>query len=260
MTQKHCDYSGDRDGVLVAYLYGDIDPSLRAAFATHLAGCPACRDELAAFGGVRERLGQWAVVEPELPIVSNVIPDATRPMAAARGWWRDIPAWAQVAAAFVFLGVAAGIANLDARFDRGGLTVRTGWSRDAGSPVRADESGNLAPWREEFAALEARLRADLRASTPAAVAPAGAGGRQASSLDAEALGRVRALISDSERRQQRELALRVAEIVREVNTQRQADLVRIDRTLGQLQTNTGVEVMRQRELLNYFLRTSQRQQ
>ena len=60
------------------------------------------------------------------------------------------------------------------------------------------------------------------------------------------LRRVRALVDESEQRQQRELALRVAEVLRDVNAQRQADLVKIDRSLGVVQNNLGVEVMKQR--------------
>jgi hypothetical protein len=35
--------------------------------------------------------------------------------------------------------------------------------------------------------------------------------------------------------------------------------MKIDRSLGVLQNNTGVEVMKQRELLNYLVRVSQKQ-
>ena len=71
-------------------------------------------------------------------------------------------------------------------------------------------------------------------------------------LGPEALRRVRALVDESERRQQRELALRLGEAMREVNAQRQEDLVRIDRNIGAMQSNTGREMLRQRsEMLNY---------
>ena len=74
------------------------------------------------------------------------------------------------------------------------------------------------------------------------------------------LKRVRALIQESERRQQRELALRVAEVARDAQTQRQADLVKIDRSLGLIQSRTGVEVMRTQQQLNSLAqRVSQRQ-
>ena len=80
-----------------------------------------------------------------------------------------------------------------------------------------------------------------------------------SARDGEVLRRVRALLEESERKQQRELALRVAQVIRDVNAQREADLVKIDRSLGLIQNNTGVEAMKQRELLNYLVRVSQKQ-
>jgi hypothetical protein len=53
--------------------------------------------------------------------------------------------------------------------------------------------------------------------------------------------------------------LRVAGVVTEVNAQRAADLRRIDRTLGVVETNLGGEVMKQRQSLNYLIRVSQKQ-
>ena len=99
--------------------------------------------------------------------------------------------------------------------------------------------------------MEQRLIEELKAQ-PAAVSL---------SADDEALvKRVRALIQESERRQQRELALRVAEVARDAQTQRQADLVKIDRSLGLIQSRTGVEVMRtQQQLNNLAQRVSQRE-
>ncbi|MDQ3805623.1 MAG: zf-HC2 domain-containing protein, partial [Acidobacteriota bacterium] len=44
---------------LVAYLYGEAGPAEARDFRLHLNACAACRDELAAFGDVRERGGEW---------------------------------------------------------------------------------------------------------------------------------------------------------------------------------------------------------
>ena len=82
----------------------------------------------------------------------------------------------------------------------------------------------------------------------------------ASAGDAQMLERVRAMIQDSEQRQQRELALRTAEVVRDFDAQRRVDLTRIERTLGQMDGTTGVEVEQQRQMLNYLMRVSQRAQ
>jgi hypothetical protein len=68
---------------------------------------------------------------------------------------------------------------------------------------------------------------------------------------------VQALIEQSERRQQRELALRLAQVVRDVDAQRRADLLRVDQNLGQLEGQTGAAAAQQRELLNYLVRVSQ---
>jgi hypothetical protein len=154
--------------------------------------------------------------------------------------------------------------------------VRTGWSPvvrapavEPGQPTAGagpGAPGNIveAPWRAELTALEQRLRADLRQPpVPAGNAANVATAANPGAINNETLRRVRALVDDSERRQQTELALRLAEAVREMNAQRQADLVRIDRNIGAMQNNTGREMLRQRnEMLNYVsLRTaSQRPQ
>lgn len=238
-----CGYAGDREGTVVAYLYDDIHPIERASFEAHLATCSRCRAELAELGGVRARLGRWAPPEPRVPMVDRQgsAADDRRP------WWRQVPAWAQVAAALLFLGIAAGVANLDVRYGREGLTVHTGWP----TAPAAVEPATGAPWRGDLAALEQQLRTEMRATQ------ASGAGREAVGVDdQEIVRRVRGLVDESERRQRRELALRLAEVLRDLNVQRTADLARIDRSLGIVQNNTGVEVARQRELLNYLVRVS----
>jgi hypothetical protein len=169
-----------------------------------------------------------------------------------------MPVWAQAAAAVLLVGVSAGIANLDIQYGAGGLHVRTGWFAPAPAPatIADNRSPDDRPWRAELTALEQEIRAELRpAESPNVPNAAGA-------LSPEALRRIRTLIEESERRQQRELALRLGEAMREVNVQRQEDLVRIDRNIGAMQSNTGREMLRQRsDLLNYVtVRTAARPQ
>ena len=256
MTELTCSYSGDREEALVASLYEDGDPAVTAAFNAHLTACGRCRDELDALRGVRVQLGRWAPPEPSFAVISR---QSSSVSSSRQSWWREIPAWAQVAAAMLVVGVSAGVANLDVRYDASGLSVHTGWSKQPlpATATVVPSDGASAPWRGDLAALERQLRTDLRATqVPAATsAPV----RTASAADAEVLRRVRALLDESEKRQQRELALRVAEVLRDVNVQRQADLVKIDRSLGVVQNNLGVEVMKQRQSLNLLYRASQRQ-
>jgi hypothetical protein len=49
-------------------------------------------------------------------------------------------------------------------------------------------------------------------------------------------------------------------MMRDVDAQRSDDMARIERTLGQMDGTTGVEVAQQRQLLNYLMRVSQRGQ
>jgi hypothetical protein len=58
--------------------------------------------------------------------------------------------------------------------------------------------------------------------------------------------RVRAMIDQSEQRQQRELALRISQFATEEHTQHQADMLRIQQNLGQQQD----------EVMNYLVRTA----
>jgi hypothetical protein len=182
-----------------------------------------------------------------------------------RGWWREMPAWAQVAAALLVLGVAAGIANFDIRYDHNGLSIHTGWSRSASNVVAPDThsraaTDDRAAWRAELTAVEQQLRSEMHTSQ----ASSPAGGLQVahvSSSDADVMRRVKLLLDESERRQQNELALRMGEVIRDLSVQRQADLRKIDQNLGVLQDRTGVEVLRNRQKLDYILqRVSQQPQ
>src|SRR5262249_9764492 len=114
-----------------------------------------------------------------------------------------------------------------------------------------------APWRDDLETLARQLRTELHAADRAADVRVV---QRAEPAPDDAMKRMRALVADSERRQERELALRIAEVARDGPGQREADLVRIDRSLGVLQNSTGMEVMRQRQLLNSLaVRVSQRQ-
>lgn len=282
-----CTYHGDRDGMLIAYLYNDIEASDRDAYERHLAACPACRRELGELGAVRDRLSRWSPPEPAHGVDSRAtsVPDSGPIVAGPSRWFKtlsEIPVWAQAAAAALVLGVAMGAANLHVTYDTTGFSVRTGWmpasapattGASAGEPAsraatgsasapgitsvaagpasaaiaatagQAPPSASSAPWGADLAALEARLRSDMRTS----VAPPAT--RAVSARDGEAadlLKRVRALVDESETRQQRELALRMAEIASDVRAQRVADL----RTIDRIQSNTGVDMMRLYRMTN----------
>jgi len=252
MNDALCNYDGRRDEVLVAYLYDDIDPVERDAFERHLPGCVPCRTELAALSDVREGLAAW----PEPDVASGVGGRTPRaalrivdtPQAPVRGWrtFGDAPIWLQAAAAMLVVAASLGVANINLTYSKDGLSVTTGWLRAAPAPVASQAAATPQPAeaasRADLTALEKKLLQEIKAQPVAAAS--------VSSDDEAVLKRVRALVQESERRQQRELALRVAEMARDAQTQRQSDLVRIDRSLGIIQSRTGVEVMRTQQQLN----------
>jgi hypothetical protein len=237
-----------------------MDGDDRAAFDRHVVACAPCRAELADLRDVRVELSRWTPPEPSSylpigvadrgPVVATVVPRT-----------RAIPVWAQAMAATLLVGVALGIANLDVSYSAAaGLSIRTGWrhqetvadTRGTANATPVAQLTGAAPWSSDLAALELELRSTL-ASRPIAATTAGSGNDEA------VLRRVRAIVQDSERRQQSELALRIAEAMREVQTQRQTDLVKIDRTLGLMQSRTGLEVMRtQRQMNSLAQQVSQR--
>lgn len=257
MMQNICSLATTRDQHIVAYVYQEGPLDERIGFERHLASCAVCRAEVDGFRGVRAELSQWASPEADfavvLPEAGIAAPSVVMPLPR-----RAFPVWAQAAAAALIVGVGAGAANLHVNYSAAsGLSVRTGWYHDeapAAPPVavQAAAPADTESWRLELAALEQRLRSEMQ-SHPATVPVS-------SSASGDDLRRVRTLVDESERRQQRDVALRFAEMAREVESQRQSDLARIDRNLGLVQSRTGMEVMRTQQQVNSLAqRVSQRQ-
>lgn len=252
MIESFCTYVG-REEILVAYLYDDIPADTRTGFERHLIGCAVCRTELAGLSAVRTDLGTWMPPERAGRFISE---SPARPVARTSRVLtiaRELPAWMQFAAAMVVLGASAGLANLNVSHGQDGWSVRTGWLRPAPAATVA-----AAATVDDIAAVERRLRAEVQSLNSAAIAAAAssaaprvqAAAKRDDPDSSELVQQLRALVQQSERRQQRELALRLAEVVREVQMQRQADLMKIDRTLGVVQNSTGMAIRDQQQLLN----------
>jgi ferredoxin-fold anticodon binding domain-containing protein len=67
------------------------------------------------------------------------------------------------------------------------------------------------------------------------------------------------LLDESEKKQQNELALRLVQFQRDINAQHQADLTRFSQNIGYMQRETSMELLKQREGMNYLLKVSQKQ-
>jgi hypothetical protein len=249
-------YTCGDPGSLVSYLYDECEPHERRAIAAHVAVCGACAEELVSLGATRELLGAWS--PPDAQLGFRVVSDPPRSGDAGGNvlrpsrWWRQpMPAWAQAAAAAVIFATGVTLGALRATTE----PRAAAGSQPAGvAPVAA---GTAAVTRGDLSALEQRLRAEMSQMRTASTAT---GSATASTGDAQLLERVRTMIQDSEQRQQHELALRTAEVVRDFDAQRHDDLTRIERAMGQMDGTTGVELEQQRQLVNYLMRVSQRGQ
>ena len=238
---------------LLDYVYGELPAGERAGFERHLDECDACRAGLAQLGQTRLALASWSPPEAELGfrIVRN---PAREPRRAA---WPFRPAWGFAAAAVLVLAAAAAISNVEVRYDREGFIVRTGWARDAAPAASGASAVSMAAaseqWKADVRLLDARLKQleqmDRRvtaATVPVADDPASPGARMS---DAELLRAVRKIIAESETRQQRELALRVTQMVRDFDATRASDLARVEQGLRQIQGVTDAELIRHRDTL-----------
>jgi len=263
MNQTH--ECGNPD-VLMSYLYAEGDQRERGAFEAHLRTCERCAGELADLRSVRVELAAWT--PPEALLDFRIVRD---PAPRRRFAWLavpDLPAWAQFAAATLVVGVAVGLSGLEVNYSQAaGLSVRAGWRTPAPTaPVQAaPESGDAAPWTADLAALRQELRSErpqaVQASTPA---PSDGGLRVTNTAkplsDEEFMARVRPLLDARETRLQREMAVRIAQVVRDMDTQRRADMARVADGIGVLEGRTGAAVASQREMMNYLMRVSQKQQ
>ena len=258
------DFTCGDGGGLAAYLYGECNGAERSAVEAHLAICAACTAELASLGATRSALASWTPPDTELgfQIVSardaSPTADVLRP---SRWWQRPLPAWAQAAAALLI-------------FATGGLLgMRAGVERQAAvsvpivasAPESAPAPGTVATVSaDDLTALERRLRremTDLRATTAATSDGQRPRPVQASAREEQLVQQFQGMLAESEQRQRRELAMRLAQLMRDFDSQRRLDFARIERTLGQLEGVTRPELAEQREMINYLFRTaSQRPQ
>src|SRR5262245_33619562 len=126
-----CTFEGDREAVLIAYVYGELESPAKESFEAHFADCGLCRLEISELQGARIHLQAW---QPPDSGVWSAIPNEPE-----RGRWTGLPAWAQLAAAVMLFGVGIGAANLRVSYaPGGGVLVTTGWmARDRAAAVQA---------------------------------------------------------------------------------------------------------------------------
>jgi len=231
---------GDQ-GALVGYLYDECTPAEREAIASHLTRCASCADDVSGLTSTRRALAAWAPPEVDLGIqitrkadatvttpAGNVLSFARPEPASTTSWWKaPLPAWAQVAAAMLIF-----VAGLSLGFMRDGARVTE--NRQVAAPSTQTIAG---PSKEDLAQLERRLRAEMvqiaHASAPApAPAPVPVTARSIGDVTME---QVRALIAESERKQNIDFTERAVRQSAALEAQRRADLESVSNKIGLVQ-------------------------
>ncbi len=224
----------DNHDALLDYLYEEGEPAERLTIAKHLQECPACAVAVLEFQNVRGMLSNWTPPASSSPSPSP-LPRTSVDRRVRPGWGWGSRALLQAAAAVLLFVSGMAVSQLDVKYTEGALVVRTRPQaiRNA-SIMLPPQSASVTPASVDVDQLEQELRWRL-------------GAQDTPSLDTEnlLLG-VRAMIEQSEQRQHRELALRLSQVTREVDTQHQADLLRIQQDFGKQQEAT----------MDYLVRTS----
>lgn len=240
----------DSHELLISFLYDELDSADKATFRAHLASCADCRDELAGLRSTQGHLAAWAPPEPDLGfrIIRRASPEAPAPRV------RMSPLWGVAAAAVLVLAAGAAVANVEVRYGGEGLVLRTGWNHavPADTPLAASNHGAVTPvdWKQEAEALERRVRQlEASASTRPAATPSAA-------ADADVLRRVSEMLDLSENRQQRAMAVRVAQLTRDIDARRKVDLAVIDQGLMRVQSTSGAEIRQSRDLMQRMYRAT----
>ncbi len=135
----------ERGEELVAHLYGETTQAEAGLFRAHLEACAVCREELAAFGSVREAVGVWRAealgTVPSLNIEEALAPStrtlSTAPRkrsarAALREFFSLSPLWLRAGAFAATLAVCAlaalTLARAEVRWGADGPAFRAGAS------------------------------------------------------------------------------------------------------------------------------------
>ncbi|MCC6165332.1 MAG: hypothetical protein IT182_18465 [Acidobacteria bacterium] len=260
---------------LLVLLYDDEGTAdERAVLHTHVDRCPRCAEALTALDGTRGMLGAWhaprlplgfALVrqEPASPYRSMLWRGGLA--AAAVLVLASAVSLAQLDISYGTDGlrIRTGVSRDEIRSAQAGVVPAsavdasaapqaaeaTPVSMTSASPAQAWVSAASAgepPWRQDMDLLATQIRTDvsrllaesrqaqdavpMRAALAAAPAPAGR-----TMTDAQLLQRIQELIDQSEIRQQSNLALRVTELGRQFELQRQGDIVQVEQAFRKIE-------------------------
>lgn len=141
---------------LILYFYGEAVESLKAEVENHLAGCPACRGELAALKAAEARLSA-AVAGPSPSSVAAVMRAARAAVSRRRGFAFN---WGEA----LLSGALASVIAVVFAFSGRGASADLAWNSKLDSGLdsveysmyqaQSDMASASSDWEYSFSALE----------------------------------------------------------------------------------------------------------
>lgn len=229
---------GDQN-TLIDYLYDECALKERERLEAHLETCDHCVKELESLRVLRGTLKKWRSPEPHLGY--RIVSD--REIGYQRPWMAK---W--VIAATVILVVGFALATVEIRYGAEEFVFRMGWANitqerpSATNTTVAPESTSPGLATEQSVSFLDQ-RSDVSSTGTVETKPSTETRTIATPLsrsgfvvdEKDLLQQVRSLISQSERRQQEELALWATELSQEFDIQRRVDQQQIQEELGTLE-------------------------
>lgn len=169
-SAPHCGYKEQ----LVTYLYGEASAAERAEFENHLRQCGECRDELQAFGVMRQELRAWEV--PFRPPIEVTLPRGMRDI--LRELSSVIPGWLKLSSGLVAAAAVAlvffALAGTRLSIGPGGVSVEFGRQATAQTEGQVARQTTTSPAQtlQPPAAASMLTRAEAEEMITAAVARA----------------------------------------------------------------------------------------
>ena len=198
-TNKTC----QMQEAMMAYLYKEATADEARRFEAHLDECAACRQELAGFERVRERLQQWQVSDlPVVRVVAEAQP-ARRPfLAVLKELFTVMPLWVKAASVAAMALVVLAVTGTSISVGRDGFAFSARMIGGASPPPQPAPVASPAQAQTVSAEQLEQLRANLAAL-------------------------VSQKIADSERLQKEELRAQLVSLQRDLQSMRSTDLAKI---------------------------------
>ncbi|WP_428265487.1 zf-HC2 domain-containing protein [Haliangium sp.] len=95
------------DGLVVDWLYDELAPSEREAFAGHIAACASCRAQVESLAQIRSMMSAVSVEEPPAALSNQILHQAAKQVAARPSWWARMGAWFELLSAHPGLAAMA---------------------------------------------------------------------------------------------------------------------------------------------------------